>query len=264
MKNLLYIILTAMLPATLQAQTGNRYQMEVEGMSGKTTGGGFNEKIFYFLSFEQGKAGVCTYTIRVEHKREQQFTDILHSNWQYFKWKTENGKILIAGLPTSYQGLAKLQIKADTLTAIKNTQVKFVKQKQPSPADAVTGKSYALKIDDNKYLAISFDKDSVWLEYWKNIAPNGKLLTYDETQKSQKYKWMGYGTHILMPDCAEYPIVDFEMNQLQVIHLRNRQYMTEEVSYRPAVACTTIEEAPVKNTGKGKPEKSTSIRVYKP
>ncbi|MDR6785171.1 hypothetical protein ABIE26_003870 [Pedobacter africanus] len=260
-----YIALLIMLPNILQAQTSNTYQMEVEGLSAKTIDGGYSQLTIYLLRFMAENVGFCNYTIETGSKKGQFYRSIKeYTNWQYFKWQKHNDRLTINGLPALYKQLAVLQVKADTLIAVKNRNGKFVKQKQPWPANGVTGKSYACKIGDNKYLALTFDKDSVWLEYWKNIDPNGKLLAYDGTQPQKKYKWMGYGKHILIPDCAEYPIVDFEANKLLVTHQNQQHTMTEEVPYRQPIACSIIEEAPVKKQSKGKRKKTTTIRVYKP
>ena len=262
---IIYITLLIMLPNILQAQTNNTYQAVVpEYPSDRIifAGGGPPPPFitYYSLRFTADSVGICSHTIATATNTTSAFSD-----WQYFKWQMHQNELLITKLPSSYQELDTLRINRtpDTsLITVKNKSITFYNyQTYPvQPGDAVIGKSYAINIGDNGYLALTFDKNSVELTSWKNIDPKAKILEYDETQKPKKYSWIRYGQHIFIPGFEQSPMLIFVRHKL-CIRYNSNFYMAKEMSYRQPVVCYTIVAMMAKKQSKRELETQPPITI---
>nr|WP_295863714.1 hypothetical protein [uncultured Chitinophaga sp.] len=196
-------------------QEGNTYRMTTVELYAKTIDGGFNERTYYVLRFEAGKAGLCSYTLKTEQKNALLRNTLSYTDWQYFKYQKKGNRISIAGLPPYCAVWTTLQIRPNALTSIKNENIIFRQLEQPA-AGAIIGNSYAAPVDAGTDLVFTFGKDSVEVAYMKKIS--------GESRKAGKYRWMGYGTHILVPEYGHFLTADFDKQQLQLLY--NDKYIS--------------------------------------
>lgn len=235
------------------AQHGNMYRMEMTGLCAKTADGGINEQTYYVLRFDADSVGICTYTLASEQKKQEYLGTLTCNDWLYYKWHKKGNRLLISGLPPAYAAWAGLYIQAQALTAVQNKGVVFQRIKQPLPAAAVTGKTYAALITDSSYIAFTFDKDSVELAHLKNIAPSGApQLARDETRERKRYRWIGLGAHILIPGYGQCLLANYETQQLLLLYKGQYTYLKRETLYQLFFPCIPVEPRPVKKPVKKK------------
>lgn len=229
-------------PLYTLAQQGQFYRMESAGLSAKTVDGGINERTYHVLRFDADSVALCSYTLTTEQKKEQYQGSLVYNDWQYFKWHKKENRVLIAGLPPAYAAWSALQIQANTLTGINNKMVVFEKIKQPAITAAASGKTYAAPIGHRSYLVFTFESDSAELFYAKNITPkDAPLLARDETRAFGKYKWMAFGTHILIPAYGQCLLANEETGQLQLLYNGKYVLLKQEALYEPPSPRITVE-----------------------